>query len=106
MNALDAIDPWVLLGAKLEVQVSELGTFPRIYLMLELAVEWIDKDEAEGEVNDDSGGTTFSAGPGVRIRFSDRLSAAMTIAIPVAQDLNGFQHEEDYEFLAGVTLDF
>ena len=95
-----------LLATKLQVQISSLGSFPRIYVTLELALERTAKDSDAGILNSDSGGWVLSIGPGIRARFGDHLSVGVTLSRPLYQGLYGIQHHEILELLAGVTIDF
>jgi hypothetical protein len=104
-NAFEPGDT-MTLAAKLEYQVFNLGSFPRVYATLEIALERIAMDSDAGTLNGDSGGWVASVGPGVRIRFGDHLSAGVTVSFPVYQGLNGVQHHEIFEVAGGVTVDF
>ena len=96
----------VQAAVKAEYQLTELGTFPRIYGFLELAGDVIAKDRVNGVSNDDTGGVILSMAPGVKARLDDHVSGALSFPTPFYQGLHGFQHEERFGVLFGVSYDF
>lgn len=77
---------------------------------LDLIVEgngvWLQKEEVDGRKDENSGGNTILLSPGARLTFDRRLSAYVSLGIPVLQDLNGEQNELDYRLVFGVGWAF
>ncbi len=96
----------VTIAMKGEYQVAGLGNFPRIYVSLELAEQWTAMDRTDDIRNHDTGGSSVTLGPGVRIRVNDRVTFGTTFAFPIYQGLYGVQHKERFEFLFGTGVDF
>ncbi|HLY12674.1 MAG TPA: hypothetical protein VKW04_25440 [Planctomycetota bacterium] len=94
------------IATKGEVQVAGLGKFPRVYLNLELAYQWTAMDREDHLRNHDTGGTSVTLGPGVRVRVNDHVSLGASFSFPLYQGLYGFQHKERFEFLFGTGVDF
>jgi hypothetical protein len=94
------------VGARAELQVAGLGTFPRVYVSAELAMSFTAKDQEDGERNDDSGGSILSIGPGVRVRVDEHVAVGGSILFPVYQGLYGLQHKEVVEVLFGLAYTF
>jgi hypothetical protein len=94
------------IAAKVEYQIAGLGKFPRVYVSLELAYQWTAMDQDGGTRNHDTGGSSITLGPGVRVRVNDHVSFGTSISLPIYQGLYGFQHKERFEFLFGTGVDF
>lgn len=75
-------------------------------VMLELNGEWQEKIEIDGARDSNSGGTLLYLSPGARLNLSPRWSVFGSVGIPVAQDVNGKNHETDYRITGGVSLAF
>ena len=74
-------------------------------LILELNNEWREKEDNDGETNQDSGGLLIFLSPGVRIS-ANGFSAALSIGIPIIEDLNGLQSDPKYRVIANASLSF
>lgn len=94
------------VAMKGEVQVAGLGKFPRVYVSLELAEQWTAMDRDQNVRNHDTGGSSITLGPGVRVRVNDHVTFGATLAFPLYQGLYGEQHKERFEFLFGTGVDF
>lgn len=73
-------------------------------LVLEANGLLIQKQEVDGEKDGNSGGNIIFLSPGTRLTFLDRLTAFLSVGLPVVQDLNGTQNEVDYRLAFGLTL--
>jgi hypothetical protein len=78
-----------------------------VSLVLELNAEWAMRDQSRAERHVlDSGGTTVLISPGLMARLNERLSAYVSVPVPVYQNLGG-QHEElKYAVLSGISWAF
>lgn len=94
------------IAVKGEVQVAGLGKFPRVYVSLELAEQWTAMDRDDGVRNHDTGGSSLTLGPGIRVRVNDHVTFGASFAVPLYQGLYGEQHKERFEFLFGTGVDF
>ena len=65
-------------------------------VILELNGEWRDKDEIDGDTNGNSGGTLVSLAPGVRLSSTSGWFTALSVGVPVLEDLNGDQVDPQY----------
>ena len=74
-------------------------------LILELNSEWREKEDNDGETNDDSGGLLVFLSPGVRVS-ANGFSAALSIGIPIVEDLNGLQSEPEARVIAIASIAF
>jgi hypothetical protein len=94
------------IAMKGEVQISGLGKFPRVYASLELAYQWTAMDREDDVRNHDTGGTSITLAPGMRIRVNEHVSFGASVTVPIYQGLYGFQHKERYEVAFGTGVDF
>lgn len=65
---------------------------------------WKDKEKTAGEQDRNSGGNIIFLSPGVRISLAERLTASLSLGIPVIQGLNGKQNEIHYRSVFGVSV--
>lgn len=75
-------------------------------LILELNGEWKEKEKIHGKKDRDSGGNIVFLSPGTRISMGNRLSAYLSLGIPILQDLNGIQNDTDYKAVGGISMQF
>ncbi len=61
-------------------------------------------DRGESERN--SGGNLIFVSPGVRGVFGGRWAAAISVGIPIVQDLNGTQSESEWRTIASLAVGF
>lgn len=74
-------------------------------LILELNGEWRDKEDNDGETNQDSGGLLTFLSPGLRVT-TNGFSAALSVGVPIIEDLNGLQSDPQYRVIAIASLSF
>lgn len=86
--------------------VGDAQTFPQISLVAEATLRNIAKSEEDGEKSDSSGGTVLFLSPGVKVSFTEKISANLGVQLPVVQDLNGRQVETDYRIITGISIAF
>lgn len=67
---------------------------------------WVDKQEASGVKDDNSGGNTIYLSPGARVSIGKTFGAYISYGIPVLQDLNGDQNKLDYRAVVGINAGF
>jgi hypothetical protein len=72
-------------------------------LVVELNGEWRAKENSSGDTNQDSGGFITFLSPGVRVS-SKGFSGALSIGIPVIENLHGLQSEPQYRVIANVSI--
>jgi hypothetical protein len=100
----DRADLGLALAYRLTDDIKEL---PNLSLFGEVLGVWIGKDHSSAEGNNpNSGGWTMYLSPGVRCRFTQRLSTTVAVLLPVLQDLNGSQVKQEFRITAGVTWTF
>jgi hypothetical protein len=100
----DRADMGVALAYRLTDDIKEM---PNLSVFIEALGVYIGKDSDEiGGANPNSGGWTMYVSPGVRCRFTPRLSAMLAVLVPTLQELNGSQVKQDYRISAGVTFSF
>ena len=83
---------------------EDVKSFPNLSFSAEVLGVWVGKDESGGVKNENSGGTSVFLAPGVRERFNENVSLALSIGLPLSQNLNGEQVETDWK--AALTLGF
>ena len=74
-------------------------------LIFELNGEWREKDDNNGKTNKDSGGLLTFLSPGLRVT-TNGFSAALSVGIPVIEDLNGLQSDPQYRVIANASIAF
>jgi hypothetical protein len=75
-------------------------------LILEANGEYRQKEEVGRVKNPESGGHILFLSPGTRLSAEDGMSAALSLGIPVWEDLNGKQSEPEYRLLFSVGAVF
>jgi len=73
-------------------------------LILEVNGEWKEKQKTRGAWDSNSGGHMIFISPGTRIVMGKKVSAFLSVGIPVLQDLNGIQDDTDYKGLFGISF--
>jgi hypothetical protein len=84
----------------------DVKAYPNWSVSGELLGTWIGKDQDAGESNDASGGATVYVAPGARVRLSSAAAISLSVALPVAQDLNGEQPEVQAKGAFALGLSF
>jgi hypothetical protein len=70
----------------------------------ELTAVWLGEDEADGETNENSGGTVVFLSAGLRNRVNRHLAISLAPAVPILQDVNGEQVEVDARLAFALTI--
>ena len=83
----------------------EANMGPALDLVLELNGQWHDKQVSNGVSDENSGASTILVSPGVRVSV-DRFSAFASVGIPVVNDFNGIQPDNDWHLPTGVIFGF
>ena len=83
----------------------EANLGPALDLVLELNGQWHDKQVTNGVADENSGASTIFVSPGLRVT-SDRVSAFASVGIPVLNDINGIQPDNDWHLTTGVMVAF
>lgn len=97
----------VLVAAALAYRLSEdLQTFPSTSLFVEVAARHLFRNDEDGELVRNSGGTTLFVGPGVRVSFSARVSWDLAVQVPVVQELHDEQQETEFKASTGFSFLF
>lgn len=93
------------VAAALAYRITEDVKAPNSWSVFgELSTIWLDEDEGDGEVNENSGGTVTYLSVGVRDRIDEHLAISLAPALPILQDVNGEQVEVDSRIALTVTL--
>ena len=74
-------------------------------LILELIGEWREKEDTDEGTNNDSGGLLTFLSPGLRVSTKG-FSAALSIGVPIIEDLNGLQSDPQYRVIANTSIAF
>lgn len=74
-------------------------------LVLELNGQWHEKQSQSGLADANSGGHTNFLSPGLRLT-AGRLSAFASVGIPVLNDFNGIQPDNDWRVTSGILIGF
>jgi hypothetical protein len=83
------------------------GSYPNLKLILELGAQHAGRDRARGDRKVlDSGGVAVLLGPGLLLDVNERLSAYLSVPVPVYQNLGGEHEELKYGLIAGTTWTF
>jgi hypothetical protein len=82
-------------------QVSEIN----IYGIMELNGEYVAKDNIDGIVDQNSGGTNLFLLPGFRVNWRNFISCYLGVNIPLSQNYNGAQANSAYGITSGIDID-
>jgi hypothetical protein len=75
-------------------------------LIFEANGEWQKKRKTAGGIDENSGGNLIYLSPGVRLCAGNDWAAALSVGVPVFEDLNGIQHETDVRAIFGISKGF
>ena len=75
-------------------------------LVMELNGEWRDREAIHGKRQGDTGGNLVYLSPGVRYLHHSGWSLALSLGVPLIQDLNGSQVEPDYRLVSAIHVAF
>ena len=75
-------------------------------LVLEANGEWEGRQTIAGEIEEDSGGTVIYLSPGVRFGSAHGWSAAMSVGVPVWQDIRLSHPDNSFRIIAQVGSSF
>jgi hypothetical protein len=93
------------LGVALAYRLTEDVKAPNNWSVFgELLGVWIGEDEAAGETNENSGGSTVYLSGGFRDRLNEHAALSLAPAMPIVQDLNGEQAETDWRLTFTLSL--
>ena len=76
-----------------------------LYGVIESTLEWRDHNESFGNVDPDSGGTTWYISPGIQY-VTKRAVFEAAVQIPVLQNLNGNALKSDFILTTGFRVNF
>lgn len=82
------------------------GVSDRLFVIGEVDLQYLFRNEEDGESIRNTGGTTVFLSPGVRFQFSERVSGALSPQIPVFQDLYDRQQGTAFRILIGLSASF
>jgi len=77
---------------------------PTLDLVLEFNGVWGEKQTVAGVREDNSGGNIIFVSPGARLNFGRGYSIFASPLFPMAQDMNGFEHEVDFRLIFGASV--
>lgn len=75
-------------------------------LVMELNGEWRDREQIHGIDRPNTGGNVVYLSPGVRYLNGAGWSLALSLGVPVVQDLNGTQVEPDWRMVSALNVAF
>jgi hypothetical protein len=75
-------------------------------MLLEMVGEWREKAEIDGATDNDTGGTSLFAAPGVRATWDNRWTWYGSVSLPLSEDHNGVQADTDLRFTTGFAVLF
>ncbi len=82
------------------------GSALRWSLLVELVGEWREKAEIDGATDNDTGGTSLFAAPGVRATWDNRWSWYGSVSLPLSEDHNGVQADTEFRVTTGLAVLF
>ena len=85
---------------------GDAKTYPQVSLVAEATLRHVQKSVEGGEDDSDTGGTVLFLSPGLKVSFSERLSASVGVQLPVMQDVNGSQVETSFRLLTSLSFAF
>lgn len=74
-------------------------------LVLEINGQWHEKQVQSGLTDDNSGGQTIFLSPGLRVTAGN-ISAFASLGVPLLNDFNGIQPDNDWHLTSGVVIGF
>lgn len=74
-------------------------------LVLEINGQWHEKQVQSGLTDDNSGGQTIFLSPGLRVTAGN-ISAFASFGVPLLNDFNGIQPDNDWHLTSGVVIGF
>ena len=84
---------------------DEEASGPALDLILELNGQWHEKQVTNNDTNENSGASTIFISPGLRLTI-DGVSGFASVGIPVLNDFNGIQPDNDWRVTTGVMVAF
>ena len=84
---------------------DEAPAGPAFDLILELNGQWHGKQVTNGVTDENSGASTIFISPGLRVSVG-QVSAFASVGIPVLNDFNGIQPDNDWHLSTGVMVTF
>ena len=85
------------------------GSFERhsaLDYVLELNGEWQDSEAIGAEIDPHSGGNQLFLSPGIRYLSKNRWNAALSIGIPIVDNLKGIQNDPEPRAVLSLGFDF
>ena len=79
---------------------------PTLNLLSEVITQFANKDEQDGKIIRDSGGTTIFFAPGISSRVTEQLKTTLSVPVPVYQALGGEHQELDFNVLFSMSCSF
>lgn len=73
-------------------------------LIFEFNGLWSESQEVAGVRDENSGGNIIYVSPGARFNFANGHSIFASTLFPMAQDMNGYEHEVDFRVIFGASL--
>lgn len=86
--------------------VDDIDRFPRVSLVGEVTVRHVFKEEDDGNVVTNSGGTVLFLSPGVQLGLNKRVSFFVIPQVPVMQALNDEQQKILVKVFTGLSITF
>lgn len=86
--------------------LTPIKNYPNCSVAGELNLRHLLKDEIDGDKEKNSGGTTLFFSPGIRAGITRRLSAGLSVPLPIYQHVNGEQQETDFKIVLGIGYTF
>jgi Putative MetA-pathway of phenol degradation len=78
---------------------------PALDIVLELNGIWHEQQVTSGVTNENSGGHTVFASPGLRLSVGD-ASSFISLGVPIADHVNGIQADADWRMTTGMSIAF
>jgi hypothetical protein len=95
------------LGAVLGWRVcGDAQTFPQVSLVAETTFRHVARSENLNASLENTGSTVLFVSPGLKVAFSQRISANVGVQIPVVQHLNGRQVETQFRLISAINIAF
>ena len=99
----ERVDTGIALAYRITDSIKQ---YPQTSLFMELAHQYIGKDNDDEGSNPNSGGDTIFLIPGVRMGLKEDVGLVLAPSIPILQSLNGEQLKTDFRLLSQLFVRF
>lgn len=99
----DRLDSGVALAYRF---TEDIQRFPQVSAFAEVNIRYLSKSEDGGASDPNTGGTAVFLAPGLRVPFTRNVAFALSVPLPVMQNLNGEQLKSSAKVSGALTFSF